>query len=66
MFVRNYPVSLLVALSSLVMLMTGCGDKTFFVAGNTASMVVACVLFWSTLKLNRHSVKPAARQDELE
>lgn len=65
MLVRNYPVSLLVALSALVMLMTGCGDKTFFVAGNTASMVVACVLFWSTLKLNRHSVK-SAKQDEVE
>ena len=66
MFARKYPVSSLIALVLLALLMTGCGDKTFFVAGNTASMIVACMLFWSTLKLNRESAKPSSKLDEVE
>lgn len=66
MFARKYPVVSLLALVTLVLLMTGCGDKTFFVAGNTVSMVVASMLFWSTLKLNRASAKPSTKLDEVE
>ncbi len=66
MLARKNPVISMIALVSLVLLMTGCGDKTFFVAGNTVSMVVACMLFWSTLKLNRGSAKSSSKLDEVE
>ncbi len=66
MFAGKYPISSWVVLVTLVLLMTGCGDKSFFVAGNTVSMVVASMLFWSTLKLNRGQVKPSSNPEEVE
>ncbi|MBA2663475.1 MAG: hypothetical protein H0U74_14400 [Bradymonadaceae bacterium] len=54
MSAKIHPLVLTIALTSALIFLSGC-DKSYFIAGNTASMFVTCVLFWSTLKLNRKS-----------
>lgn len=49
---KYIPKAALVVMVVALLALTGC-EKSYLIAGNTASMVVTCMLFWSTLKLNR-------------
>lgn len=40
-------------LIALTLLTTGCAESVVL-AGNGVSMVVTCVLLWSTVSINRH------------